>query len=51
MFYLLGFMIFAYLILNGFDLGVGILSLFVQSPERRDILVSTIAPVWIANQT
>ncbi len=50
MFYILGFTLFTYLLLNGLDLGVGVLSLFVQSPERRDILVSAVARVWLANQ-
>ena len=36
--------------LDGFDLGVGILSPFFSSSER-DIMVSTILPVWDGNET
>ncbi len=42
--------IFLYVVLDGFDLGVGILFPFA-SPKERDVMVSSIAPVWDGNET
>jgi cytochrome bd ubiquinol oxidase subunit II len=40
-----------YLILDGFDLGVGILHLFVaKKDEERRILLNSIGPVWDGNE-
>lgn len=40
-----------YLILDGFDLGVGILHLFVaKKDEERRILINSIGPVWDGNE-
>jgi cytochrome bd ubiquinol oxidase subunit II len=48
------FLLFAltlYVVLDGFDLGVGVL-LFVQGDERvRDRMVDAIAPTWDGNET
>ena len=40
-----------YVILDGFDLGVGILFSFASSKEERDVMMNTIAPVWDGNET
>jgi cytochrome d ubiquinol oxidase subunit II len=40
-----------YVILDGFDLGIGILSLFTTVEKNRDIMMKSIAPVWDANET
>jgi len=40
-----------YVILDGFDLGVGILSLTSSSEERRGILMTSLGNVWDANET
>lgn len=40
-----------YVILDGFDLGVGILFPFARSKEERDVMMNTIAPVWDGNET
>jgi len=40
-----------YVLLDGFDLGVGILFPFARSPEDRDVMMNTIAPVWDGNET
>jgi cytochrome d ubiquinol oxidase subunit II len=40
-----------YVILDGFDLGVGILFPFAKSKEERDVMMNTIAPVWDGNET
>jgi cytochrome d ubiquinol oxidase subunit II len=40
-----------YVLLDGFDLGVGILFPFARSKEERDVMMNTIAPVWDGNET
>ena len=48
---LVAFMITAYVVLDGFDLGVGILHLFVaRTEEERTLLLRTIGPVWDGNE-
>ena len=47
---LMGLAILAYVILDGFDLGVGIL-LPLASREEQDLMVSSIGPFWDANET
>jgi len=39
-----------YAILDGFDLGVGILHLFVKGEENKRILMNSIGPVWDGNE-
>ncbi|KRD96317.1 ubiquinol oxidase subunit II [Bosea sp. Root381] len=48
---LIAFAVLAYVILDGFDLGVGIL--FPLFPEARDrnVMTNSIAPVWDGNET
>ena len=40
-----------YVLLDGFDLGVGILFPFARSPRDRDRMMDSIAPVWDGNET
>ncbi|MDN7350027.1 cytochrome d ubiquinol oxidase subunit II [Acetobacter senegalensis] len=40
-----------YVILDGFDLGIGMLFAVERDPGRRDVMVNTIAPVWDGNET
>jgi len=40
-----------YVLLDGFDLGLGILFPFAGSPADRDVMMDTIAPVWDGNET
>lgn len=40
-----------YVIMDGFDLGIGILFPFVPAREDRDTMVNTVAPVWDGNET
>ena len=40
-----------YVLLDGFDLGVGILFPFARSPRDRDLMMASIAPVWDGNET
>ena len=46
----MGLAILAYVILDGFDLGVGIL-LPLASDDDKDTMVSSIGPFWDANET
>jgi cytochrome d ubiquinol oxidase subunit II len=49
-FLLIGVLIAGYAVLDGFDLGVGALSLFARSKEERDLHVAAIGPVWDGNE-
>ncbi len=50
-FAVLGLFLFLYVMLDGFDLGVGILSITASSEERRGILMLSLGNVWDANET
>lgn len=47
---LMGLSILLYVILDGYDLGVGILTAFEPSKDR-DLMVASIGPFWDANET
>jgi cytochrome bd ubiquinol oxidase subunit II len=47
---LMGLSILIYVVLDGFDLGVGILFPFA-TPDERDRMVASIGPFWDANET
>jgi cytochrome d ubiquinol oxidase subunit II len=47
---LIAFAVLAYVVLDGFDLGVGIL-FPAFAPEDRDLMMNTVAPVWDGNET
>ena len=40
-----------YVVLDGFDLGVGILFPFARTKADRDVMMNSIAPVWDGNET
>jgi len=48
-FALIGVLLAGYGILDGFDLGVGILHLCVRKDEERRVLMNAIAPIWDGN--
>lgn len=48
---IIGFGLMMYVIMDGFDLGIGILFPFVRDREDRDTMVNTVAPVWDGNET
>jgi len=48
---LLATALFLYVLLDGFDLGVGILFAFAPSDECRDRMMNSIAPFWDGNET
>ncbi len=47
----LGLFLTFYVVLDGFDLGIGVLSLFVREDERRGIMVASLGSVWDANES
>ncbi len=49
-FVLMGVLLAGYAVLDGFDLGVGMLHLFARSDGDRRILMNSIGPVWDANE-
>src|SRR6476659_8241993 len=49
-FAVLGILLAGYAILDGFDLGVGILHLFVKRDDERRILLNSIGPLWDGNE-
>ena len=40
-----------YVILDGFDLGVGILFPFTENEKERDQMMNSVAPIWDGNET
>ncbi len=40
-----------YIIMDGFDLGIGMLFYFERDPQARDVMVNSVAPVWDGNET
>ena len=49
-FLLIGALLSGYAILDGFDLGVGMLHLFVNDDKERRIMINSIGPVWDGNE-
>lgn len=47
---LVGVLFIGYAILDGFDLGVGTLHLFVKNDEHRRLFLNSIGPVWDGNE-
>ena len=48
---ILAFAVLAYVVLDGFDLGVGILFPFMPDEKQRDEMMNSVAPVWDGNET
>ena len=48
---LIAFAVFAYVVLDGFDLGIGILFPFISVGRERDTAMNSITPVWDGNET
>jgi cytochrome d ubiquinol oxidase subunit II len=48
---ILAFAVLAYVILDGFDLGIGILYPFMTEEKHRDTAMNTVAPIWDGNET
>jgi cytochrome d ubiquinol oxidase subunit II len=48
---IIAFAVFAYVLMDGFDLGIGILFPVFAVGEERDQAMNSIAPVWDGNET
>jgi len=49
--FILGVGVFLYVLLDGFDLGVGILFGFAPDTPSRNLIMNSIAPIWDGNET
>jgi cytochrome bd ubiquinol oxidase subunit II len=48
---LIAFAVLAYVLFDGFDLGIGILFPFLADDKERDVAMNSVAPVWDGNET
>lgn len=48
---IIGFAIMMYVLMDGFDLGVGILFPFAPDEGARDVMMNSVAPIWDGNET
>nr|WP_205960628.1 cytochrome d ubiquinol oxidase subunit II [Ramlibacter rhizophilus] len=48
---LLGFAVVMYVVLDGFDLGIGMLFPFYREEAERDLIMNSVAPFWDGNET
>lgn len=47
----IAFAVLTYVVLDGFDLGIGILFPFIRGEKNKDLAINTVAPVWDGNET
>jgi cytochrome bd ubiquinol oxidase subunit II len=48
---ILALAVFMYVLLDGFDLGVGMLFAFRRGAQDRDTMIASVAPIWDFNET
>lgn len=48
---IIAFAVLVYVILDGFDLGIGIIFPFLKNEGERDLAMNSVAPVWDGNET
>ncbi|WP_212630462.1 cytochrome d ubiquinol oxidase subunit II [Pseudomonas sp. KB-10] len=48
---IIAFGVMMYVVMDGFDLGIGILFPFIRNEGERDVMMNTVAPVWDGNET
>ena len=49
--FVIAFAVFVYVVMDGFDLGIGILFPTLEEGRERDTAMNSIAPVWDGNET
>jgi cytochrome d ubiquinol oxidase subunit II len=49
--FIIAFGVFVYVVMDGFDLGLGILFPLFESKSDRDVIMNSVAPVWDGNET
>ena len=50
-FVIIVFGIMMYVVMDGFDLGIGLLYPLVKKSEDRNVMMNTVAPIWDGNET
>ena len=48
---IIAFAVLVYVILDGFDLGVGLLFPLTDDEQERDVMMNSVAPIWDGNET
>ena len=48
---IIAFAVFMYVLLDGFDLGLGILFPLMKDETERDVAMNSVAPIWDFNET
>lgn len=48
---IIAFGVIMYVVLDGFDLGLGILFPFASGDQERDLMMNSVAPIWDGNET
>lgn len=49
--FVIAFAVFVYVVMDGFDLGLGILFPLFPAKADRDVMMNSVAPVWDGNET
>ncbi len=49
--FIIAFAVFVYVVMDGFDLGIGILFPLFPRKDHRDVMMNSVAPVWDGNET
>jgi cytochrome d ubiquinol oxidase subunit II len=49
--FIIAFAVFVYIVMDGFDLGLGILFPLFPAKVDRDVIMNSVAPVWDGNET
>ncbi|MEH2473615.1 cytochrome d ubiquinol oxidase subunit II [Nitrobacteraceae bacterium AZCC 2161] len=49
--FIIAFAVFVYVVMDGFDLGLGMLFPLFPKKEDRDVMMNSVAPVWDGNET
>ncbi|MFH0299646.1 cytochrome d ubiquinol oxidase subunit II [Bradyrhizobium sp. 31Argb] len=49
--FIIAFAVFVYIVMDGFDLGLGILFPLFPRKADRDVIMNSVAPVWDGNET
>ncbi|MCP9628163.1 cytochrome d ubiquinol oxidase subunit II [Rhodopseudomonas palustris] len=49
--FIIAFAVFVYVVMDGFDLGLGILFPLFRTKRDRDVVMNSVAPVWDGNET
>ena len=50
-FFIIGFAVIMYVLLDGFVLGIGVLAPFARDEQQLDLMMNTAAPIWDGNET